>query len=114
MAVLASMAEGTSEFSGIARARIKESNRVSSVRDGLERSGISVIEEKDKLSITGGKTNSAVIDSHNDHRIAMAFSLLGLKAGNIDIENAECVAKTFPEFWDILKRIGGKVRTNGK
>jgi 3-phosphoshikimate 1-carboxyvinyltransferase len=113
VAVLAAIAEGTSEFSGIARARIKESNRVSSVRDGLERSGIIVIEEKDKLIITGGKTNSVVIDSNNDHRIAMAFSLLGLKAGNIEIENAECVSKTYPEFWDILKRIGGKVKTDG-
>lgn len=113
MAALAAMAEGTSEFTGIARARIKESNRVSAVKAGLEKAGISVIEEKDKLIITGGRINSAVIHSNNDHRIAMAFSLLGLKAVNITIENAECVAKTFPEFWDILKSIGGKVQTNG-
>ncbi|HEY95700.1 MAG TPA: 3-phosphoshikimate 1-carboxyvinyltransferase [Dehalococcoidia bacterium] len=112
-AVLAAMAEGTSEFNGIARARIKESNRVSAVKAGLEKAGISVIEEKDKLIITGGNTGSAVIDSNNDHRIAMAFSLLGLKAESIIIENAECVSKTFPEFWDILKRVGGKVKTDG-
>jgi len=113
VAVLASMAEGTSEFSGIARARIKESNRVSSVRSGLERSGISVVEQRDKLSITGGKTNNAVINSNNDHRIAMAFSLLGLKTGTITIENAECISKTYPEYWDTLKCIGGKIKTDG-
>ena len=113
VAVLAAMAGGTSEFTGIARARIKESNRVSAVKAGLEKAGIKVVEEKDKLIITGGKTRTAIINSNNDHRIAMAFSLLGLKAGNIKIENAECVAKTFPEFWDILKRIGGKVKTDG-
>jgi 3-phosphoshikimate 1-carboxyvinyltransferase len=113
VAALAAMAEGTSEFTGIARARIKESDRVSAVKTGLEKAGIKVIEEKDKLVITGGKLTGAVIDSSNDHRIAMAFSLLGLKAGNIEIENAECVAKTFPEFWDILKRIGGRVKTDG-
>ena len=113
VAVLAAMAEGTSEFTGIARARIKESNRVSAVKVGLEKAGIDVIEEQDNLIITGGKTVSAVINSNNDHRIAMAFSLLGLKAGNIKIEHAECVAKTFPEFWDILKHIGGKVKTDG-
>ncbi|MFC1946634.1 3-phosphoshikimate 1-carboxyvinyltransferase [Chloroflexota bacterium] len=113
MATLAAMAEGTSELTGIARARIKESNRVSAVKAGLEKAGISVIEEKDTLMITGGDINSAVIDSSNDHRIAMAFSLLGLRAGAIEIENAECVSKTYPEFWDILKRIGGKVKTDG-
>jgi 3-phosphoshikimate 1-carboxyvinyltransferase len=113
MAVLAAMAEGTIEFTGIARARIKESNRVSAVKTGLEKAGISVIEEKDKLIITGGEINNAVIDSDNDHRIPMAFSLLGLKAGDIEIENAECVSKTYPEFWDILKHIGGKVKTDG-
>jgi 3-phosphoshikimate 1-carboxyvinyltransferase len=113
MAALAAVSEGTSEFTGIARARIKESDRVSAVKAGLEKAGIKIIEEKDKLVITGGKLVGAVIDSNNDHRIAMAFSLLGLKAGNIEIENAECVAKTFPEFWDILKRIGGRVKTDG-
>lgn len=113
MAVLAAMAEGTSKFTGIARARIKESNRVSAVKAGLEKAGIKVIEGKDKLIITGGETVSAVIDSNNDHRIAMAFSLLGLKEENIEIENAECVSKTYPEFWDILKHIGGKVKTDG-
>jgi 3-phosphoshikimate 1-carboxyvinyltransferase len=113
VAMLAAMAEGTSEFTGIARARIKESNRVSAVKAGLETAGIDVIEENDKLIITGGEINSAEINSNNDHRIAMAFSLLGLKAGNIQIENAECVSKTYPEFWDILKRIGGKVKTDG-
>ncbi|UCC18052.1 MAG: 3-phosphoshikimate 1-carboxyvinyltransferase, partial [Dehalococcoidales bacterium] len=45
---------------------------------------------------------------------AMAFSLLGLKEGTIEIENAECISKTYPEFWDILKRIGGEVKTDGK
>jgi 3-phosphoshikimate 1-carboxyvinyltransferase len=112
MAVLAATAEGTSEFTGIARARIKESNRVSAVKVGLEKAGIDVIEEKDKLIITGSEINEAVIDSNNDHRIAMAFSLIGLKSGNIQIEKAECVAKTYPEFWDILKRVGGKVKTD--
>ncbi len=112
VAVLAAIAEGTSEFTGIARARIKESNRVSAVKAGLEKAGIHVIEEEDKLTVTGGRLGGAVIDSNNDHRIAMAFSLLGLKAGNVTIENAGCVAKTFPEFWDILKHIGGKVETD--
>jgi 3-phosphoshikimate 1-carboxyvinyltransferase len=109
MAVLAALAEGTSEFTGIRRARLKESNRVCSVREGLERAGIGVREEQDKLIITGGKTRNALIDSKNDHRIAMAFSLLGIASGGITLEGAECVSKTYPEYWDILRNLGVKL-----
>ncbi len=112
MAVLAAMAEGTSELEGIGRARIKESNRVLAVREGLERMGVKVAEEKDRMLITGSILRSAVIDSRDDHRIAMAFSILGTLAGNTTINNAECVKKTFPEFWDILRSIGGRLEVD--
>jgi 3-phosphoshikimate 1-carboxyvinyltransferase len=109
MAVVAAVAEGTSQFTGIERARLKESNRVAAVKEGLERMGIAVTEEENTLLITGSPAKGAVIDSKGDHRIAMAFSLLGTVAGNIAIEGAECVSKTYPEFWDILKSLGGEV-----
>jgi len=109
MAVLATMADGESEFTGISRARIKESNRVSALREGLERIGIKVREEKDKLTITGSIPKGSVIDAKGDHRIAMAFSLLGSAVGETVIDGAECVSKTYPEFWDVLKSMGGKV-----
>jgi len=114
MAVLAATTDGTSEFVGIVRARLKESDRVAAVREGLERMGIKVAEEKNKLTIFGGKPKGAVIDSKNDHRIAMAFSVLGVLAGDMIIEGAECVNKTFPEFWDILRSIGGRVKIDGQ
>ncbi len=113
LAVLAAMAEGTSELEGIGRARIKESNRVLAVREGLERMGVKVAEEKDRMLITGSSLRSAVIDSHDDHRIAMAFSILGTLVGNTTINGAECVKKTFPEFWDILRNIGGRLEVDG-
>ncbi len=113
MAVLAAVADGESEFTGIERARIKESNRVSAVREGLERMGIKVREEKDKLAVAGSMPKGSVIDTKDDHRIAMAFSILGSAVGEAIIDGAECVSKTFPEFWDILKSIGGKVEING-
>jgi 3-phosphoshikimate 1-carboxyvinyltransferase len=113
IAVLAAVAEGTSRFTGIARARIKESDRVAAVREGLTRMGIKVTEGKDYLTITGGKLQGNVIDSRNDHRIAMAFSLLGTVVGNTKIQQAECVTKTYPEFWDVLASLGGKVKLNG-
>jgi 3-phosphoshikimate 1-carboxyvinyltransferase len=113
LAVLAAAAEGTSELEGIDRARIKESNRVSAVREGLEKMGVKIFEEKDRVRITGANPESAVIESHDDHRIAMAFSILGILAGNTVVNGAECVNKTFPQFWDILKSIGGRIEIDG-
>ncbi len=109
MAVLAAVADGESRFTGIERARLKESNRVTALREGLTRMGIKVIEEADSLTVVGSETEGSVIDSHDDHRIAMAFSILGAATGETTISGAECVRKTYPEFWDILKGLGGKV-----
>jgi 3-phosphoshikimate 1-carboxyvinyltransferase len=114
MAVLASVADGASEFTGIERARIKESDRVSAVREGLERMGISVTEERNRLIVTGSNPKGSVINPRDDHRIAMAFSILGLLAGETTIDNAECVSKTFPGFWETLKKLGSEVETDGK
>jgi 3-phosphoshikimate 1-carboxyvinyltransferase len=108
-AVLAAVADGVSELGGIERARIKESNRVTAVREGLEKMGIAVREEKNRLVIEGGTPRGAVIDSKNDHRIAMAFGVLGTVAGETVIDDAGCVSKTFPDFWEALESIGGKV-----
>lgn len=114
MAVLAAVADGVSEFVGVERARLKESNRISSVRDGLEGMGVKTEEERNRLTIAGSRPKGTAIDSRNDHRIAMAFSILGTVAGKTVIEGAECVAKTFPEFWDELKNIGGEVQIDGE
>ena len=114
MAILAAAADGVSEFVGIERARIKESNRVSALREGLNRMGVKVIEEGNRLAIAGSKPKGAVIDPRNDHRIAMAFSILGSVVGETVINNAECVSKTYPEFWNVLKSIGGEVETDGE
>lgn len=110
VAVLAAVSNGISRFTGIARARIKESDRVATMKEGLTRMGIKVTEGKDYLTVTGGTPRGNVIDSGNDHRIAMAFSLLGTVTGNTIIQQAECVTKTYPEFWDVLTSLGGKVK----
>jgi 3-phosphoshikimate 1-carboxyvinyltransferase len=137
MAVLAALANGKSEFSGIERARIKESNRVAAVRENLKKAGVTVAETNDTLVITGLKTpkpvdetkddskqpedkpaeeavKSIVIDSYGDHRIAMAFAILGAALGGVTIEGAECVAKTFPSFWETLQKCGVKAETDVK
>jgi 3-phosphoshikimate 1-carboxyvinyltransferase len=114
LAVLAAVANGVSDFTGIIRARLKESDRISAMKVGLQRMGIKVKEEPDRLLITGGTPHGAVIDSKGDHRIAMAFSILGVLAGDTTIEGAECVAKTFPSYWHILRSLGGQVTLDGK
>ena len=114
LAILAAAADGVSEFTGIDRARLKESNRVAAVREGLEKMGIKAVEERNKLTIAGSEPKSAVIDPRGDHRLAMAFGILGSEAGGTVINDAECIAKTYPQFWEELKSIGGEVKINGK
>jgi len=114
VAVLAATADGTSELTGLARARLKESDRVAAVCEGLERMGIPVTVAGDCMKITGSQPKRAVIDSKDDHRIAMAFALLGTMVGETIIDGAECVSKTYPEFWDELRSLGVRVTTDGK
>ncbi len=114
MAVLAATADGVSEFTGIGRARLKESDRVAALREGLEGMGIKVIEKQNRLTITGSPLKGSVVDTKGDHRIAMAFSLLGSVVGRTTINDAECVSKTYPEFWDTLKSIGCEVKIDGE
>ncbi len=110
VAVLAAAAEGTSELRGIERARLKESDRPSALSEGLQKMGIKVTEEKNRLTITGSPARGALIDTRGDHRIAMAFSLLGSVVSDTVIDHAECVSKTYPEYWETLKSLGGEVK----
>jgi 3-phosphoshikimate 1-carboxyvinyltransferase len=131
MAVLAALASGTSHFTGVERARLKESDRVMAVRSGLQKLGVAVVEDRDRLNITGLKSaapveddkeavqdkpvknqaagHPAVINSFGDHRMAMAFAVLGAAIGGVTIEGAECVAKTFPAFWETMKKAGVEI-----
>lgn len=113
VAVLAAAARGMSQLSGIERARLKESDRVAAVKEGLERMGIQVTEERNRLIITGGNPHGAEVSGWNDHRIAMAFGVLGTIAGDTIIDGADCVAKTFPDFWKVLGRLGVEVKQIG-
>jgi 3-phosphoshikimate 1-carboxyvinyltransferase len=109
VACLAAVAGGQSVITGVARARLKESDRVEAVSRNLKKMGIDVVAESDQLTITGGEPRGAVIDSFDDHRIAMAFAMLAAVCGDTVILGAECVSKTYPGFWEDLKKAGGKV-----
>ena len=107
--VLCASAEGISTIRGIRRLRIKESNRVQAMSDGLRQMGIRTEESEDSFTIHGGKPCKAVINPHRDHRIAMAFGVLGLCTEEVTISDAECVGKSYPSFWSDLQSLGARV-----
>lgn len=107
LAALAASCEGTTTLYGTERLAFKESNRAESIADIFGTMGIKVdLGEKNVMRITGGAIKSAVVSSHNDHRIAMAAAVAGLGSDSeVVIKDAEAVGKSYPEFWDDLEKI---------
>lgn len=108
LAVAFACANGTSSIRKASELRVKECDRIAVTVAGLKACGIEVVELEDGFIVTGGELEPAIINSHNDHRIAMSFAILGLKCGMI-IENDECINVSFPKFKDILKNLGVSV-----
>ena len=106
LAVLAAYCNGTSIITGTHRLIAKESNRAETLKEIFGKMGIEILLLKDEMHITGGKIKSAVVSSHHDHRIAMAAAIAGLRAsGPIEIENAESINKSYPQFYNDLKKL---------
>lgn len=106
LAIFASLTDGKSTIIGAHRLFNKESNRALSIQSELKKVGVQVDLIGDEMHIFGKKSvESATVYSHNDHRIAMAFGVLGMFTENgISIENAEVVAKSYPNFWNDLEK----------
>ncbi|SMC22770.1 3-phosphoshikimate 1-carboxyvinyltransferase [Desulfacinum hydrothermale DSM 13146] len=100
LAVLAACAEGASRIRNVAHLRIKESDRLRAVAVELSKLGVQVEEGSDGLVIQGPPRRGATIETYEDHRIAMAFAVLGLRVPGVVIRGAATVRKSFPEFWD--------------
>ncbi|MBQ3332879.1 MAG: 3-phosphoshikimate 1-carboxyvinyltransferase, partial [Thermoguttaceae bacterium] len=94
----------------IAHVRAKETDRIAAVVSQLRRLGAEVEEFEDGLAVTPCRRryHGAVIDTFDDHRMAMSFSLAGLVIPGVAIENPGCVAKTFPDYFDRLGAALGK------
>jgi len=106
LAAVAPFASGTTVIRGIAHLRHKESDRIAAIEEVLSGFGADVATSENSLSITPGELHGGVIDPANDHRTAMSGAVLGLGIGDVSITNAECVGKSYPKFWDILKGAG--------
>jgi len=109
LAAVAVFAKGATRIKNIGNLKYKESDRINDTASELKKIGIKAVAKDDELIIEGGNPSSAAIDPHNDHRMAMSFALIGLKTG-IKIKNPECVAKSFPNFWEKLNEIGVKTK----
>lgn len=108
LCVLASYAHGKTEISGIERLRIKESNRLDGVMDMMSRAGIENYYKDGVLNIVGGKPHGAIFEAINDHRMAMSQTIMALYAiGDSQIEGAECVSKSYPMFFEDIRKLGG-------
>ena len=106
LAAVACFAQGPTKIYNVAHIRHKETDRLAALTNELRRVGAEVEEFADGLTITPGPLHGATIETYNDHRMAMSMALIGLRVPGIVIRNPGCVAKTYPDFFDDLKRLG--------
>ena len=104
LSIAMAVADGKSVVKNAKELRVKESDRISSVVEGLRACGVDVLEHDDGYEIIGGKLKSAKIDSFGDHRVAMSFIVAGLVSG-MEVCDLECINTSFPNFFDILNKI---------
>jgi len=110
VSALCTVAEGASELTGLGRLRLKESDRVAAMAEGLTSMGAEVAEDGGAVRITGGTVRGAELNPYKDHRIAMSLGILALAAeGETTILDARCVTKSYPGFWGHLERLGVNV-----
>jgi 3-phosphoshikimate 1-carboxyvinyltransferase len=104
LAIAMACAEGRSVVKNAKELRVKESDRISTVVNGLKACGIEVQEFEDGYMIQGGILSKATVDSNGDHRIAMSFIIAGLRCG-MKVRDLECINTSFPNFFELLQKI---------
>ncbi|MDP8987596.1 MAG: 3-phosphoshikimate 1-carboxyvinyltransferase [Actinomycetota bacterium] len=105
LAVVAVFASSPTRVRGVGFIRRKETDRIAAVVHELRRCGIDVEENDDGFLVHPGNPRPTRVATYGDHRMAMSFALLGLRVPGIEIADAECVAKTFPDFFSTLRHL---------
>ena len=105
LAVLSAFRPGRTVITHVSHLRFKESDRILSLVNELNRIGVRAEETEDGLIIEGGMPRGAEIETYNDHRIAMSFAVAGLAIPGIRICDKHCVDKSFPGFWDEMEKL---------
>lgn len=103
VAVACLFATGPSRLRGLGTLRVKETDRLAALQNELERLGAATSVSGDTLEVTPGALRGAVVETYDDHRMAMAFSLVGLGVDGVAIADPECVTKTWPNFFEVLE-----------
>lgn len=107
LAALAAYCEGVSAIRGVSRLKYKESNRAGAIIEEFKKMNINVEVNDDYMLITGGKPSGAHVNSHDDHRIAMAAAVTATGSDEkVYIKDSQCVSKSYPGFFDDLRKIG--------
>ena len=110
LVALASYCSGTSTIKGVSRLLYKESDRAVTLQNEFSKMGIKIDINGDVMSVTGGKPQGAHVESHEDHRIGMAVAVAALGSeGRVFIRDSQCVAKSYPGFFDDLRQLGAAV-----
>lgn len=105
LAAIAPFADAPTTITGIGHIRFQESDRIHAIVTELGKMGIRCDETKDSVTIYPGKPTASCVETYDDHRMAMGFSLIGLRADGIDIQNPECCRKTFENYFDVLAEV---------
>jgi 3-phosphoshikimate 1-carboxyvinyltransferase len=110
LVALASYCKGTTVIGGVTRLTFKESDRAKTLKEEFGKMNIKVTVDGDLMYVTGGQPQGARVESHDDHRIAMALAVASLGAtGKVAIHDSQCVAKSYPGFFDDLRSLGAVV-----
>ena len=105
LAAMAPFADSKVTIRNIEHTRWQETDRIHAMVTELRKLGVPVVEHQDGLEISPAPITPAAIDTYEDHRVAMAFSLVGLKTSGIRINDPECVSKTFPDYFEVLEQL---------
>jgi 3-phosphoshikimate 1-carboxyvinyltransferase len=107
LSVAAAFAEGETKLTGIEMVRVKETDRVAVMQEELGKMGVKIEDDDSTMTIFGGsKLKGAEVDSHDDHRVAMALAVAGLAAdGETVVKDAECCDVSFPDFYNIMNKV---------
>jgi 3-phosphoshikimate 1-carboxyvinyltransferase len=106
LAVVAACAQGTSVIRGLKTLRVKETDRIDAMQRELVKVGIQSEVGPDYLVVHGGSPHGAQIATYEDHRMAMSFAMLGATVPGMVIEEPQVVAKSFPDFWQVVRQLG--------
>jgi len=103
LAAVGAFASGTTDIHGVGFIRNKESDRLGDLCTELRKAGIDAVDNRDGVVVRESAPHSAMLQTHHDHRLAMAFALVGLGSSGIVIENPDVVSKSWPDFWTMIE-----------